>query len=78
MILADLILPDENGFDFLIALRKIPRYENTPFIMVTVDDTPKNRIRAKGLGATEFLQKPIDINKISYLIEKYCGEAPAV
>ncbi len=61
-ILADINMPQMNGFELLEKLRD--RYPQKKIFMVTAYDDQLNRSRAIELGATEYLVKPIDFKKL--------------
>jgi DNA-binding NtrC family response regulator len=62
LLLLDLALPDRNGLDILPELRA-----NNPLlsvIMITAYGTVENAVRAMQSGATNFIQKPWDNEKL--------------
>lgn len=60
LILLDLNLPKANGFELFILFRKHPLCTETPVIVVTSSDAPKDRKRAAELGAARYFKKPSD------------------
>lgn len=61
LILLDLLMPNENGFDLLKKLKSGENYNNIPIIIVTAFANQENKIIAKKLGAEDVIEKPIDI-----------------
>lgn len=61
IILLDLLMPNENGFDLLKRLKSDKKYDSIPIIIVTAFANDENRIVAKDLGAEDIIEKPIDI-----------------
>ncbi len=61
LILLDLLMPNENGFDLLKKLKSGKNYNNIPIIIVTAFANQENKIIAKNLGAEDVIEKPIDI-----------------
>lgn len=61
VILLDLNMPVMDGFSFLEAFQKInlPRKENVSIIIVTSSHDPHDMARAKALGITHYLTKPL-------------------
>ena len=61
VILLDLNMPVMDGFSFLEAFKKLnlPRKEKVSIIIVTSSDNPKDMARAKQLGITQYLTKPL-------------------
>lgn len=61
VILLDLNMPVMDGFGFLEAFKKLnlPRKERVSIIIVTSSEDPKDMARAKQLGITSYLTKPV-------------------
>lgn len=73
IIFLDLIMPIANGYEICSQIRRIPHFENTPIVILTGKDTIVDRLRAKMVGATDFISKPLDVNRINALINKYAS-----
>lgn len=64
LLLLDLHMPDLDGFDVLRRLRTaIPEPDFVPQLVITADSTVVTRRAALGLGAHDFLTKPIDVTE---------------
>lgn len=61
LILLDLLMPNENGFDLLRKLKANNELKNIPTIIVTAFANKENKIIAKDLGAVDIIEKPINI-----------------
>lgn len=61
IMLLDLLMPNENGFDLLKRLKANNEFKNIPIIIVTAFANDENRIIAKDLGAVDLIEKPINI-----------------
>ena len=61
LILLDLLMPNENGFDLLKKLKSNTEFEQIPIIIVTAFANDENKIIAKDLGAVDIIEKPINI-----------------
>ena len=55
----DLRLPGLSGLDLLEKMKKDPRFESIPVIIMTGSTNPNDVAECKRLGATAFLEKPI-------------------
>ncbi len=64
IILLDLIMPDVSGFDILLEVRKHPKFNRLPIIILTSSIKPEDKLRALDLGATDFLAKPVDPSEL--------------
>jgi two-component system, cell cycle response regulator len=61
LILCDLHMPNEDGFDFIRRLRTNPRLAAIPFIFLTASSGHDNDLgKALKLGAARFLRRPIE------------------
>ena len=72
-IFLDLEMPNLNGFDLARLIRKSSWNKSTPIIVVTGRDERKTMQEAFAIGATFFLQKPVDRQKLSILFRTVSG-----
>lgn len=71
LIFLDLNMPIVNGYEICAQLRRVDMFKTTPIIIMTANDGLVDRVRAKIAGATDFVSKPIDRDKIVNILEKY-------
>ena len=64
VIFMDINMPNLNGYDLCSLLRKSQRFKDVPIVMLTGRDGMIDRVRAKIVGATDYLTKPCDPNKL--------------
>jgi UDP-3-O-[3-hydroxymyristoyl] N-acetylglucosamine deacetylase len=69
LALFDFRLPDMTGLDVLSIVKE--KTTNLVKIMVSGYPSPENRLRARGLGVVEFVQKPVDIEHLLCIVKKY-------
>ncbi len=69
MIISDIQMGNMSGIDLLRNLRK--RKTNLPVIMMTAYGDVSNAVEAMRLGASDYLQKPFDADKLTALVENY-------
>lgn len=62
LILLDVMLPDQNGFDVLKAIRK-SRVE-TPVIFISALSESEHVIKGLDLGAVDYIKKPFDFEEL--------------
>src|SRR6202043_3504866 len=72
-IFLDLEMPKLNGFDLARVIRKSSWNKSTPIIIVTGRDERQTMQEAFAVGATFFLQKPVDRQKLSILFRAVRG-----
>jgi len=73
-LVLDLNMPQMTGFDVQVSLAKGGR--TTPVIVITGDDTPEAHSRARRLGASAYLEKPIDQSTLLASIGAAIGGVP--
>ncbi len=56
-ILLDLLLPDVDGYQVLAEIKKNPTLSKIPVIVLSNLDKPDDMVKAKGLGAVDFMVK---------------------
>lgn len=64
LILLDVMLPDESGYDIVRKLRKRPATQNIPIIMVTAKTTEMDMIKGLDGGADDYIKKPFSIMEL--------------
>jgi CheY-like chemotaxis protein len=72
-IFLDLEMPKLNGFDLARLIRKSSWNQSTPIVIVTGRDERQTMQDAFAIGATFFLQKPVDRQKLSALFRTVSG-----
>ncbi len=60
LVLVDYSMPGMNGIEFTETLRRIPSLRDVPVVMITISDDEDVKLEALDVGATDFLNKPID------------------
>ncbi len=66
-ITLDINMPDLDGWTVLAAIKGDPRLADIPVILVTIED---NRSRGYSLGATEYMTKPVDRERLVSLLHQ--------
>lgn len=73
LILCDILMPELDGYEICAMLRKSTAFRQTPIVMLTGKDGFIDRVRARMVGATDYLTKPFGENELLTLVEKYVG-----
>jgi two-component system, chemotaxis family, response regulator PixG len=71
LIFLDLVMPNTNGYEICSRLRKVKAFQHTPIVILTGNDGVIDRVRAKVVGATDFLTKPIQSELVLEIAKKY-------
>jgi twitching motility two-component system response regulator PilG len=77
LILCDIAMPDLDGYEICAMLRSSRTFRPTPIIMLTGKEGFIDRIRARKVGATDYLTKPFGESELLMLVEKYIGSPKA-
>jgi two-component system, chemotaxis family, response regulator PixG len=71
LIFLDLVMPVASGYEICAQLRRISLFTNTPVIILTGSDGLFDRVRAKVVGSTDFITKPVSADKVMSVVRKY-------
>ena len=76
-VITDLNMPNMNGFELIRALRARPVYKFTPILMLTTEGDDSKKAEGKAAGATGWIVKPFNPEKLVEVIKKVCPSAGA-
>jgi two-component system, chemotaxis family, response regulator PixG len=71
LIFLDLVMPVANGYEVCAQLRRISLFQETPIIILTSSDGIVDRVRAKMVNSTAFINKPIEQDKVLSTLFRY-------
>jgi len=69
LLVVDLTLPRESGFDLVEKIRQTPGFERVPIIVTSERGYPEDMANAEAVGANAFLKKPFTKAQL----KKYVG-----
>jgi len=78
LIFLDLVMPNTNGYEICGQLRKVSTFRNTPIIILTGNDGIIDRVRAKMVGASDFLSKPINAETLLEVARQHLNQSSPV
>ncbi|MFA7421350.1 MAG: response regulator transcription factor [Melioribacteraceae bacterium] len=64
LVILDVMMPIMDGFEVCSKIKMLEKYKNIPIIFLTARTSEADEIKGLSLGANDFIQKPIAINKI--------------
>ncbi|MBI4376605.1 MAG: response regulator [Elusimicrobia bacterium] len=64
LCIADLNMPDMDGFELCRRLRQDALFQHLPMIMLTASGSLENKIEGLDLGLDDFVTKPIDVAEL--------------
>jgi two-component system cell cycle response regulator DivK len=71
LILMDINMPDIDGYTLTAQIRSDPNYANIPIVAVTANVMRGDRERSLQAGCDAYIQKPIDVDLLPQLIERF-------
>jgi len=72
LIITDLNMPVMDGFALIENVRAHDKYKYTPILMLTTESDPQKKERGKQLGATGWIVKPFNPDKLIQVVGKVC------
>ena len=60
LILMDVVMPGQNGFQLTRAISRDPRFTDVPIIMCTSKNQETDRVWGMRQGARDYITKPVD------------------
>ncbi|APE43496.1 response regulator [Sulfitobacter alexandrii] len=72
-IITDINMPRMDGFGFIDAVRGQDRHRATPILVLTTEAAPELKQRARAAGATGWIVKPFDPDKLVKALRMVAG-----
>jgi two-component system chemotaxis response regulator CheY len=70
LIITDLNMPEMDGLMLVQHVRRDPKFKFVPILILTTESEAKKREQAKREGATGWIVKPFDKERLSKIISK--------
>lgn len=70
LIISDINMPGGSGLNLVGALRELPNTKFTPILMMTTETAEHKKERARKNGATGWLSKPFDPERLLNAVNK--------
>ncbi len=70
LVLTDQTMPRMDGISLTKKLRETPQFKTTPILMLTTESSDQMKQAGRAAGATGWLVKPFDPNKLIEVIKK--------
>lgn len=78
LVLLDIMLPDIDGFEICKRIRKDPRTESLPVVMLTAKRSQDDQERGAACGANAYITKPFKSAVIIDVIERLINPSEAL
>ncbi|MRR51774.1 MAG: response regulator [Rhodocyclaceae bacterium] len=73
LILTDQNMPRMDGITLIKSLRGLPQYKTVPILMLTTESSDAMKQQGRAAGATGWLVKPFDPQKLIEVVKKVIG-----
>lgn len=73
LILTDQNMPRMDGLTLIRSLRGMPQYKTVPILMLTTESSDAMKQQGRAAGATGWLVKPFDPQKLIEVVKKVIG-----
>src|SRR6185369_10849602 len=72
LVITDVVLPDENGFDLILRIKRIR--PELPVVVMSAQNTILTAITAAERGAFDYLPKPFDLKELTSVVRRALAE----
>jgi two-component system chemotaxis response regulator CheY len=73
LVITDLNMPRLDGIGLITALRALPAYREVPMLMLTTESSAEMKTRGREAGATGWLVKPFDPQRLLDMVRRMLG-----
>ncbi|MET0964215.1 MAG: response regulator [Noviherbaspirillum sp.] len=73
LVLTDQNMPNMDGLTLIHSLRALPSYGKVPILMLTTESSDDMKSKGRSAGATGWLVKPFDPNRLTEVVRKVLG-----
>ncbi len=73
VVITDLNMPVMDGVTLIRALRADPKFRALPILMLTTESDPTKKAEGRTAGATGWLVKPFNPEKLVDVVKRVCG-----
>lgn len=73
LVLTDQNMPNMDGLTLIKSLRATPQYKTVPILMLTTESGDAMKAQGRAAGATGWLVKPFDPQKLLEVVKKVIG-----
>ena len=71
LILMDVVMPGQNGFQLTRAITRDPRFTDVPVIMCTSKNQETDKVWGMRQGARDYIVKPVDADELVGTIKAF-------
>jgi len=72
LLITDINMPHMDGFELIEAVRALPEFRGVPILVLSTEFSEDKKSRARDAGATGWITKPFDAEKLGAAIRRVC------
>ncbi|TVQ64766.1 MAG: response regulator [Spirulina sp. DLM2.Bin59] len=76
LLLLDVTMPGVDGLELCRTVRSLPQFQALPIIMLTARDGAFDKVQGRLAGATEYLTKPFNADKLLATVGSFVKTIP--
>jgi two-component system chemotaxis response regulator CheY len=73
LVITDVNMPNMDGISLVKELRRNAAFRSTPILILTTEADDAKKQEGRAAGATGWLVKPFDPDKLLQVVQKVCG-----
>ncbi|GAA6134630.1 response regulator [Oceaniserpentilla sp. 4NH20-0058] len=73
LVITDLNMPEMGGMSLVSHLRRLEPYKSKPILVITTETADYKKKKAKGVGATGWIAKPVDKDRLLAAVHRTVG-----
>ena len=77
LVLMDVMMPGMDGNEATERIRRMPEYAELPIVFLTAKAMPGDRDRSLAAGASEYVTKPVDLDKLLQVMRSWLSPRTA-
>ena len=74
LLFVDINMPNINGLELIDYCKQSEQYQHIPIIIISTEDSLKDQERGLELGASDYLLKPIQLDRLIEVIKNTMGQ----
>ena len=72
LLITDINMPNMDGFELIEAIRADDTFNHVPILVLSTEFSDEKKGRARAAGATGWITKPFDADRLSSAIRRVC------